>query len=455
MIKYHPSDVRAILRALLNVPIPTDREQLKMSSPFRDDQHPSFSINTNTGLWMDFGSGDTGNIEQLYYRLHNIEHAEDRFSRFLSEFPFLRQSNGFPVRPPKQPRFRMPGKLAASKKSYRLKTNAEKPTAITVYQIEHIDINNPSISTPGASPLIAEVGRLLDAIPMEYGEQLRARFAERLQRLDCQRVKPGNPSAQVWPVWSGGGIVSVKYMEYKGLKRGVGVSSFPKNATPGLFGDFWPDAPKATILVESEKSALLGGLVWPGFSWVAAGGAKGLSTAKSVLLKGRTVSVVFDLDQPGDTGTAQSIENLRKANVTVNTLHGEALRKALANDAGDTERKIEGYDLGDYAITCLRALGCAKTRLRAALLASVVNFNLTERQSPSQAAAYLWGDDGQRILTILSGFGLVKWDGEQLRAFATDAELQEAEALLLADVIEPNPTQDDIANLLQNLGRAY
>lgn len=58
-------------------------EEFICCSPFRDEQHPSFSINLETGLWIDFGSDDDywkkGNFTKLIAFLENIspEEAEE------------------------------------------------------------------------------------------------------------------------------------------------------------------------------------------------------------------------------------------------------------------------------------------------------------------------------------------------------------------------------------------
>lgn len=41
--------------------LPTGRDRVLVSSPFRADAHPSFSIDLERGLWKDFASGEGGN----------------------------------------------------------------------------------------------------------------------------------------------------------------------------------------------------------------------------------------------------------------------------------------------------------------------------------------------------------------------------------------------------------
>lgn len=58
-------------------------EEYVCCSPFRDETNPSFSINLDTGLWIDFGSTDDywkrGNLVKLISFLENVtfEEAED------------------------------------------------------------------------------------------------------------------------------------------------------------------------------------------------------------------------------------------------------------------------------------------------------------------------------------------------------------------------------------------
>ena len=45
--------------------------QGKGKCPFHNDQHPSFSGNENTGLWICFACGASGNAKQFLQRLNN------------------------------------------------------------------------------------------------------------------------------------------------------------------------------------------------------------------------------------------------------------------------------------------------------------------------------------------------------------------------------------------------
>lgn len=50
--------------------------EIIVSSPFRDDQNPSLSINTETGLWFDHATQDKGNIFQFHAQRYNMTERE-------------------------------------------------------------------------------------------------------------------------------------------------------------------------------------------------------------------------------------------------------------------------------------------------------------------------------------------------------------------------------------------
>ena len=50
----------------------TDHRGEMYYSPFRDEKEPSFHVKRSTNLWMDFGSGEGGNVLTLVSRLENI-----------------------------------------------------------------------------------------------------------------------------------------------------------------------------------------------------------------------------------------------------------------------------------------------------------------------------------------------------------------------------------------------
>ena len=72
-----------------------------------------------------------------------------------------------------------------------------------------------------------------------------------------------------------------------------------------LFGEFqlaqYPVTAKI-VMVESEKSALIGHVHFPDFIWVATGGAVSLKKERAAVLQGRKVLIIPDMHQTGREG---------------------------------------------------------------------------------------------------------------------------------------------------------
>lgn len=72
-----------------------------------------------------------------------------------------------------------------------------------------------------------------------------------------------------------------------------------------LFGEFqlatYPATAKV-VMVESEKSAIIGHVHFPDFIWVATGGAVSLKKEKAAVLQGRRVMIIPDMHQTGREG---------------------------------------------------------------------------------------------------------------------------------------------------------
>jgi len=89
------------------------------------------------------------------------------------------------------------------------------------------------------------------------------------------------------------------------------------------------------ILVESEKTAVLGYYAFPKYIWLASGGATGLSQDKAKPLKGHKVLIVPDSDKAGRKGAEQTKERLSRLGIKSNVVD-------LFPDRND------GYDLADH-----------------------------------------------------------------------------------------------------------
>ncbi len=68
------------------------------------------------------------------------------------------------------------------------------------------------------------------------------------------------------------------------------------------------------ILVESEKTAIILSHHKPEFIWIASGGANGLTKEKALILRGRTVKVLYDCDTAGETGAQKACKILTDIN---------------------------------------------------------------------------------------------------------------------------------------------
>lgn len=73
-----------------------------------------------------------------------------------------------------------------------------------------------------------------------------------------------------------------------------------------LFGEFqlakYSDTAKV-VMVESEKSAIVGHVHFPDLIWIATGGATSLKKERAAILKGRKVMIIPDMHQTGREGS--------------------------------------------------------------------------------------------------------------------------------------------------------
>ena len=108
-----------------------------------------------------------------------------------------------------------------------------------------------------------------------------------------------------------------------------------------LFGEhLLIDKTKPVAIVESEKTAVIASVYLPQFIWVAVGSLTNLNAEKCSILKGRTVTLVPDLNG-FDKWSNKAKELSHLANFTVSDL--------LERKATEAERK-QGFDLADYLI---------------------------------------------------------------------------------------------------------
>lgn len=110
-----------------------------------------------------------------------------------------------------------------------------------------------------------------------------------------------------------------------------------------LYGEFQLNKCTDVILVESEKTALLGAYAMPGKAWIATGGASGLTAEKAQSLKGACVTICFDADKAGR-------KNAEKSKALLDSMGIRCGIKDLFQSAQD------GADLADYLIEKLKLI---------------------------------------------------------------------------------------------------
>jgi len=72
---------------------------------------------------------------------------------------------------------------------------------------------------------------------------------------------------------------------------------------------------KTVALVESEKTAIISNIVYPDFTWLATGGANGLTYEKARVLKSSNVIYIPDCDEAGRNSIEKVSTILKKLNI--------------------------------------------------------------------------------------------------------------------------------------------
>ena len=97
-----------------------------------------------------------------------------------------------------------------------------------------------------------------------------------------------------------------------------------------LFGEFqltrYPQTAKV-VMVESEKSAIIGHVHFPDFIWVATGGAMSLKKEKAAVLKGRKVMIIPDMHLTGREGANKMQAILKEAGCLTRILEIDKTRE--------------------------------------------------------------------------------------------------------------------------------
>lgn len=104
------------------------------------------------------------------------------------------------------------------------------------------------------------------------------------------------------------------------------------------------DKSKVVIVVESEKTAIIGSIYFPDFIWLANSGGEGLNARKCEVLKGRTVVLFPDLSKPKEGKPTYFEKWSIKAKEFGFKVSDLLERKATL------EQQIEGLDIADYLL---------------------------------------------------------------------------------------------------------
>lgn len=71
-------------------PIKQQGNSLWYKSPLREEQEPSFKVNTDRNLWYDFGAGKGGNILALAQELYASDSLPYLLDRIAEQSPSIR-----------------------------------------------------------------------------------------------------------------------------------------------------------------------------------------------------------------------------------------------------------------------------------------------------------------------------------------------------------------------------
>ena len=98
--------IEEYLHSLGYNPVRRQGDSLWYKSPFRDEQEPSFKVNTERNLWYDFGAGRGGNIIALARELYASDSLPYLLERIAEQAPGVRPvSFSFGGQPLSKPSF--------------------------------------------------------------------------------------------------------------------------------------------------------------------------------------------------------------------------------------------------------------------------------------------------------------------------------------------------------------
>ena len=285
----------------------SDRTEFIMCSPFRDEVHPSFSLNVEKGLWFDHGNGDSGDVFAFEQRRSNCDRptAVQNLARFARFSGVSRSSHSVQ-------RISSKGRASDSSRSFGKIADANRWNV------------NLFSNVGGTAKEFLNARGLTDDTLKQY----LIGYDEKLQAVVIPLAFKDNE------------IVSIKRMFFDGRdwKKRDGKKIFRNGGEALLYCTELVKNVDAVIVAEGELDCLM--LRQHSFDSVT--GTAGAGTWKpswSELLRDKDVTLVFDSDSAGRNGALKVAESLSKAARSVRILD-----LFPENDGANKERK----DITDF-----------------------------------------------------------------------------------------------------------
>ena len=284
--------------------LPVYATKLKVVSPFRQETHPSLSLDLDTGLWYDFGMGQGGNAVQFIALLTNCstKEAHHVIARILNGTESSVSSH-----------HRNTDRHAA----YSAKRKEPQQTPMPMRGWIKPLCSNPNWGVPGDEWRMFAAGLGDRGISIELCLKYGWSIHEGVLMVPYD-FEPGQVESNHYK--------SIRYVN--GSKRIVtcGASTLYPQPMLNTSGDI--------IICEGEYDVL--SLIGLGYNAIT--GTAGCSTWKSEwswAMSGRDVFVLYDADEPGRAGAHRVSDSVKEYSRSIKIIDwGEGLPK--------------GYDVGDY-----------------------------------------------------------------------------------------------------------
>lgn len=329
------------------VKLKRDGSSHKGLCPYHKERTPSFSVSKPKGMFHCFGCGQSGDAIKFVIDQGRLT--------FPDAMQWIAARYNIPVaisEAQQQP---------APPKPYKAPKTEEKPEVIDY--IPHRYLLD--------SMKRYELNSFIEGLTRLFRAEVPKGIIEKYMIGTSKREYNGYKSTVFWQVdinqnirqcnviaYDPATLKRIKAVDPKKLGRYVDPEMEDKNVQCSFFGEHllrdYPD--KTVCVVESEKTAIICSLFYPGYNWLATSGTTGVRwTEKQFceVLQGRTVKLFPDAKKYGKwNDTAHIIAGLISCNISVSDL--------IEKKATDQER-AEGWDLADYLINRCNETGLAMT----------------------------------------------------------------------------------------------